>query len=78
MENIRVSGLPELKRMFSLVSMMITFMLLKIEEQNGFLHCVIKRTKGIKAQGQIKMFLYRFSARIEAILKKDVYGMRQF
>ncbi|HAJ4038394.1 transposase [Oceanobacillus sp. FSL K6-0118] len=78
LENIRVRTLPRLKRMFLLLSIMVTFMTLKIEKQNGFFHSVIERAKGIKAKDQIKMFLYRFSAGMEAILKKDAYGIRHF
>lgn len=78
LENVRVRTLLGLKRIFLLVSIMITFMTLKIEKQNGFFHRVIDRAKGIKAKDQIKMFLYRFSAGMEAILKKDAYGIRHF
>ncbi len=78
LENVRVRGLSGLKRMFSFVSMMITFMTLKVEKQNGFFHCVIERAKAIKAKDQIKMFLYRFSAGMEAILRKDKCGVRHF
>lgn len=78
LENVRVRTLPRLQRMFLLVSIMITFMTLKIEKQNGFFHSVIERAKGIKAKHQIKMFLYRFSAGMEAILKRDARGIRHF
>lgn len=78
LENVRVRTLPRLQRMFLLVSIMITFMTLKIEKQNGFFHSVIERAKGIKAKHQIKMFLYRFSAGMEAILKRDACGIRHF
>ena len=64
--------------MFLLVSIMITFMTLKIEKQNVFFHVVIERAKGIKAKEKIKMFLYRFSAGMKAILEKDAYGIRHF
>ncbi|KKE77708.1 hypothetical protein DTX80_12900 [Bacilli bacterium] len=75
LENIRVRTLPRLKRMFLLLFIMITFMTLKIEKQNGFFHSVIEQAKGIKVKDQIKMFLYRFSAGMEAILEKDAYGI---
>jgi hypothetical protein len=78
LENVRVRTLPRLKRMFLLVSIMITFMTLQVEKQNGFFHDVIERAKGIKAKDKIKMFLYRFSAGMEAILKKDKHGVRHF
>lgn len=78
LENIRVRTLPRLQRIFVFVSIMITFMTLKIEKQNVFFHSVIERARGIKAKNQIKMFLYRFSAGMEAILKKDGYGIRYF
>ncbi|GGB63865.1 hypothetical protein GCM10011409_46140 [Lentibacillus populi] len=78
LENVRVRTLPRLKRMFLLVSIMITFMTLKVEKQNGFFHDVIERAKGIKAKDKIKMFLYRFSAGMEAILIKDKHGIRHF
>src|SRR5699024_6673532 len=48
LENIRVRKLRSLKKMFLLVSIMITFMTLKIEKQNMFFHIVIERAKGIK------------------------------
>lgn len=78
LEDIRVRTLPSLKRMFLFVSMMVTFMTIKIEKQNGFFHSVIEMAKGIKTTDQIKMFLYRFSAGVEAILKKDAHGVRHF
>jgi hypothetical protein len=78
LENVRVRTLPRLKRMFLLVSIMITFMSLKVEKQNGLFHDVIERAKGIKAKDKVKMFLYRFSAGMEAVLKKDKHGVRHF
>jgi hypothetical protein len=78
LENIRVRTLPRLKRMFLLGSMMITFMTLKTEKQNGFFHTVIEHAKGIKPKEKIKMFLYRFSAGVQAILKKDSEGIQHF
>lgn len=78
LEDVRVRTLPRLKRMFLFVSMMITYMTLKIEKQNGFFHNVIEKAKGIKPKEQIRMFLYRFSAGMEAILKKDAHGVRHF
>jgi hypothetical protein len=78
LENIRVRNLQSLKKMFLLVSILITFMTLKIKKQNGFFLTVIERAKGIKAKDQIKMFLYRFSAGMKAILEKDASGIRHF
>lgn len=78
LENIRVRNLTSLRRMFLLVSIMITFMTLKIEKQNVFFHIVIERAKGVKAKDKIKMFLYRFSAGMKAILEKDAYGIQHF
>jgi len=78
LENIRIRTLPRLKRMFLFVSIMITFMTLKVEKQNGFFHTVIERAKGIKEKDKIKMFLYRFSAGMQAILKKDACGVQHF
>lgn len=78
LENIRVRNLQSLKNMFILVSFMITFMTLRIRKKNGFFHSVIERAKGIKEIGRIKMFLYRFSAGMKAILEKDAYGIRHF
>jgi len=78
LENVRVRTLPGLKRTFLLVSIMITFMSLKVEKQNGLFHDVIERAKGIKGKDKIKMFLYRFSAGMEAILKKDAHGIGHF
>ncbi len=57
---------------------MITFMTLKTEKKNGFLHTVIERAKGIKGKDQIKMYLYRFSAGMKAILEKDGHGIQHF
>lgn len=53
-------------------------MTLKIEKQNVFFHIVIERAKGIKAKEKIKLYLYRFSAGMKAILEKDAYGIRHF
>lgn len=53
-----------------------TFMTLKIEKQNGLFHVVIEWARGIKAKDQIKMFLYRFSTGMKAILEKDAYGIQ--
>jgi len=78
LESIQVQSLTKLKRMFLLLSIMITFMTMRIEKKNGFFHTVIERAKGIKAKDQIKMFLYRFSAGMKAILEKDAYGIRHF
>lgn len=78
LENIRVRNLQSLKNMFVLVSIMITFMTLKIRKKNGFFHSVIVRAKGIKEIDCIKMFLYRFAAGMKAILEKDAYGIRHF
>jgi len=78
LEDIRVRSLTSLRRMFLLVSIMVTFMTLKIEKQNGFFHTVIERAKGIKAKDQIKMYLYRFSTGMKAILEKDKHGIRHF
>lgn len=78
LEAIQVESLTRLRRMFLLVSIMITFMTMKIEKKNGFFHVVIERAKGIKSKGQIKMFLYRFSSGMKAILEKDAYGIQHF
>lgn len=78
LESIQVESLTRLRRMFLLVSIMITFMTMKIEKKNGFFHVVIERAKGIKAKDKIKMFLYRFSAGMKAILEKDVCGIQHF
>ena len=60
LENIRVRTLQNLKRMFLLVSIMITFMTLKIEKQNVFFHIVIERAKGIKVKEKISCFYIDF------------------
>lgn len=78
LEDIRVRTLTRLKRMYLLLSIMITFMTMKIEKENGFFHAVIERAKGIKSKDRIKMFLYRFSAGIKAILNKDRHGIQHF
>src|SRR5699024_11873126 len=70
-EDVRVRSLKRLNRLFLLLSMMITFMSLKTEKKNGFFHAVIARARSIKEKDQIKMFLYRFSAGMKAILNKD-------
>lgn len=58
--------------------MMITFMSLKTEKKNGFFHVVITRVRAIKEKNLIKMFLYRFSAGMKAILEKDLHGIKHF
>jgi len=78
LEAIRVRSLKRLNRLFLLLSIMITFMSLKIEKQNGFFHAVIERARSIKAKDQIKMFLYRFSVGMKAILEKDSCGIQHF
>src|SRR5690625_295536 len=78
LESIRVRSLKRLNRLLLLVSMMITFMSLKIEQKNGFFHTIIERARGIKAKDRIKMFLYRFSAGMKAILEKDSVGIQHF
>lgn len=78
LEDIRVRTLTRLKRMYLLLSILITFMTMKIEKENGFFHAVIERAKGIKSKDRIKMFLYRFSAGIKAILNKDRHGIQYF
>jgi len=78
LESIRVRSLKRLNRLFLLVSIIITFMSLKIEKKNVFFHTVIKRARGIKEKDKIKMFLYRFSAGMRSILKKDSHGIKHF
>lgn len=78
LEDIRVRTLTRLKRMYLLLSILIMFMTIKIEKENGFFHAVIERAKGIKSKDRIKMFLYRFSAGIKAILNKDRHGIQYF
>ncbi|KKE77858.1 hypothetical protein DTX80_06700 [Bacilli bacterium] len=78
LENVRVRTLKSLNRMYLLLSMMITFMSLKTEKKNGFFHAVITRARAIKEKDQIKMFLYRFSAGMKAILEKDMHGIKHF
>ncbi len=53
-------------------------MTLKIEKKNAFFHAVIERARGIKDKDQIRMFLYRFSAGMKAILDKDTRGIQHF
>ena len=74
LESIRVRSLKKLNRMFFLVSVMITFMSSKIEKKNIFFYTVIERAKGIKEKDKIKMFLYRFLAGMNSILKRDSHG----
>lgn len=78
LENVRVRTLKSLNRMHLLLSMMITFMSLKTEKKNNFFHAVIARARAIKEENKIKMFLYRFSAGMKAILEKDLHGMKHF
>jgi hypothetical protein len=78
LENVRVRTLTSLNRIYLLLSMMITFMSLKTEKKNGFFHAVIARARSIKEKGKIKMFLYRFSAGMKAILEKDLHGIKHF
>ncbi|MGG4181679.1 transposase [Virgibacillus pantothenticus] len=78
LEGIRVRSLKRLNLLFFLVSTMITFMTLKIEKKNGFFHAIIERARGLKAKNQIKMFLYRFSAGMKAILEKDTHGIQHY
>jgi len=78
LEEMRVRTLNRMNRLFLLVAAMITFMTLKIEKKNIFFHAIIERAKGIKAKNKIKMFLYRFSAGMKAILEKDSHGIRHF
>jgi|SRR5690625_1039590 len=78
LESICVRTLNRLNRLLLLVSMMITFMSIKSEKQNGFFNAVIRRARGIKDPDTIRMFLYRFSAGMKEILKKDSFGVQHF
>lgn len=78
LESICVRTLNRLNRLLLLISMMVTFMSMKSEKQNGFFHAVIRRARGIKAPEKIRMFLYRFSAGMKAILEKDSFGIQHF
>jgi len=78
LENVRVRTLRSLNRIHLLLSMMITFMSLKTEKENGFFHAVITRARAIKKRHKIKLFLYRFSAGMQAILEKDSSGIKHF
>lgn len=78
LEEIRVRSLSSLNRLFLLLSIIITFMSLKVEKKNGFFHAVIERARSLKEKEQIKMFLYRFSAGMKAILEKDSHGIQHF
>lgn len=78
LESICVRTLNRLNRLLLFVSLMTTFMSLKTEKQNGFFHAVIRRARGIKAHNIIRMFLYRFSAGMKAILDKDTVGIQHF
>ena len=78
LEDVCVRSLQGMNRLFLLVSMMITFMSSKTEKQNGFFQAVIERARGTKCMNQIKMFLYRFSWGMKAILKMDIHGIKHF
>src|SRR5690625_1546635 len=78
LEEIRVRSLSSLNRLFLLLSIIITFMSLKVEKKNGFFHAVIERARSLKEKEQIKMFLYLFSAGMKAILEKDSHGIQHF
>lgn len=78
LESICVRSLKRLNMLFQFLSMMITFMSLKIEKKNDFFHRVIERARGTKATEEIRMFLYRFSAGMKAILEKDPNGNKHF
>lgn len=78
LENVRVRTLKSLNRIMLLLSMVISFMSLQTEKKNGFFHAVIARARAIKEKSQIKMFLYRFSTGMKAILEKDSHGIKHF
>ena len=78
LEGIRVRSIKKLNLLFLLVSTMITFMTIKIEKKNSFFHAVIERARGLKDKNRIKMFLYRFSTGMKAILEKDTSGIQHF
>ncbi|MFK4996578.1 hypothetical protein ACI2OX_00200 [Bacillus sp. N9] len=50
----------------------------KTEKQNNFFHAVIRRARGIKSPDKIRMFLYRFTTGMKAILEKVSAGIRHF
>src|SRR5690625_3301734 len=78
LEDIRARSLKRLNLLFRLVSTIIQFITLKIENKNVFFHAFIKLTRDIKYKNQIKMFLYRFSAGMKAILARDTRGIQHF
>ena len=78
LEDMRVRTLKRMDLLLTFVSIMITFMSLKTEKKNVFFHAIIERARGIKAKDKIKMFLYRFSAGMKAILDKDTSGIQHF
>lgn len=78
LEGIRVRSLKSMNRLFQLISMLLTFMTLRIEKKNLFFYSIIERARGTKGMNEIKMFLYRFSAGMKAILEKDTSGIQHF
>lgn len=78
LESICVRTLNRLNRLLLFVSMMVTYMSEKTEKKNNFFHAVIRRPRGTKSPDKIRMFLYRFSAGIKAIIEKVFAGSQHF
>src|SRR5690625_65428 len=78
LESIRVRTLKRMNRFLFFVSAIIAFMSMKIEKQNIFFMSIIHHARGIKAVNKIKMYLYRFSAGMKAILSRDTKGIHHF
>src|SRR5699024_11629159 len=78
LQDVCLLSLQGMNRLFLLVTMMITFMSSKTEKQNGFFQAVIEPARGTKCMNQIKMFLYRFSRGMKAILTRDIHGIKHF
>ena len=77
LESVCVRTLNRLNRLLLFVSLMVTSMSKKTEKENNFFHVVIHRASGIKSPDKIRMFLYRFTTGMKAILEKDSVGIRR-
>src|SRR5699024_7467600 len=78
LESVCVRTLNRLNRLLLFVSLMVAYMSKKTEKENNFFHAVIHRARGIKSPDKIRMFLYRFTTGMKAILEKDSVGIRHF
>src|SRR5699024_7403524 len=77
-EDACVRSLQGMTRLCRLGSMMITFMSSTAETRHGLFQAVSERARGTHCMNQVKMALSVFSSVLNAILKRDIHGIKHF